>query len=320
MAKTYEKLCIREMAPGCNVEGFFLLVSANVKTSNNGSQFLAGHLCDKDAEIDFKVWDYASDIHENVGSVVKIRGAVQEYNGAQQVVVERIRMAQANDVYDIKALVPCAPIDMEAVLAEIQQVLNGLSNETYKSIALKAFDRMKNDLRRIPAAKTIHHAFVGGLLMHTYNIMQMCAAAGRVYGYDIIDMDLLLTAAFCHDMGKRKEFVLSSLGLVTDYSLQGQLLGHVTMGAMEIAEIAKECGIPADAEQLLLLQHLLLSHHGELEYGSPVTPRTIEAEILSRMDMLDARVEVYREAMATVDMGCMSDYVKAVGHPIYNHF
>jgi 3'-5' exoribonuclease len=91
------------------------------------------------------------------------------------------------------------------------------------------------------------------------------------------------------------------------------------MGAQEIADISKELNIPADSEQVLLLQHLLLSHHGELEYGSPVVPKVIEAEILSRMDMLDARIENYREVMEATDLGTMSEYVKYLGHTIYNH-
>jgi Predicted HD-superfamily hydrolase len=178
---------------------------------------------------------------------------------------------------------------------------------------------MKEVLTTLPAAISVHHAFIGGLLMHTYNIMQMCEATGRVYGDDLIDMDLLLTGAFCHDMGKRREFLLSKVGLVTEYSLPGQLMGHLVMGAQEIADIAKELNIPEESEQVLLLQHLLLSHHGELEYGSPVVPKVIEAEILSRMDMLDARIENYREVMEATDLGTMSEYVKYLGHTIYNH-
>lgn len=319
MGKTYEIIPICEMQPGCNVEGFFILQKGTVKQSSNGSHFLSLRLSDRDGEIDGKIWDYASDIHEHLGAVVKIRGSVQEYNGAKQLIVDRIRLAQAGDTYDLKDLVPSAPINVPEVMGTIEDILNRICDDTYRNIALCAFGRMKAVLATLPAAISVHHAFVGGLLMHTYNIMQMCEATGRVYGDDLIDMDLLLTGAFCHDMGKRREFLLSKVGLVTEYSLPGQLMGHLVMGAQEIADIAKELNIPEESEQVLLLQHLLLSHHGELEYGSPVVPKVIEAEILSRMDMLDARIENYREVMEATDLGTMSEYVKYLGHTIYNH-
>jgi 3'-5' exoribonuclease len=276
-------------------------------------------LSDRNGEIEGKMWDYVSDIHENVGAVVKIRGVVQEYNGNRQLIIERIRKAQEGDPYDLKDLVPSAPINIPVVLGEIERLLKALNDDTYRSIALGAFERMKEDLKTIPAAISVHHAFLGGLLMHTYNIMQMCLAAGQVYGYDIINMDLLLTGAFCHDMGKRKEFLRSELGLVTEYSVPGQLMGHLVMGAQEIAEIAQELNIPVNSEPVILLQHMLLSHHGELEFGSPVVPKIIEAEILSRMDMLDARVESYREVMEDTEIGNVSDYIKNLGHSIFNH-
>ena len=319
MGKTYEITPICEMQPGCNVEGFFILQKGTVKQSSNGSHFLSLRLSDRGGEIDGKIWDYASDIHEHLGAVVKIRGSVQEYNGAKQLIVDRIRLAQSGDTYDLKDLVPSAPINIPEVMGAIEDILNRICDDTYRNIALCAYGRMEEVLTTLPAAISVHHAFIGGLLMHTYNIMQMCEAAGRVYGDDLIDMDLLLTGAFCHDMGKRREFLLSKVGLVTEYSLPGQLMGHLVMGAQEIADIAKELSIPEESEQVLLLQHLLLSHHGELEYGSPVVPKVIEAEILSRMDMLDARIENYREVMEATDLGTMSEYVKYLGHSIYNH-
>ena len=319
MGKVYEKMTIAEMEPGNNVEGYFVLQRGNVKTSNNGKDYLACRLSDRNGEIEGKMWDYVSDIHENVGAVVKIRGVVQEYNGNRQLIIERIRKAQEGDPYDLKDLVPSAPINIPVVLGEIERLLKTLNDDTYRSIALGAFERMKEDLKTFPAAISVHHAFLGGLLMHTYNIMQMCLAAGQVYGSDIINMDLLLTGAFCHDMGKRKEFLRSELGLVTEYSVLGQLMGHLVMGAQEIAEIAQELNIPVNSEPVILLQHMLLSHHGELEFGSPVVPKIIEAEILSRMDMLDARVESYREVIEDTEIGNVSDYIKNLGHSIFNH-
>ncbi len=319
MAKIYECMTIREMEPGRNVEGFYILLRANVKSSANGSRFLTFRLGDRDGEIEAKMWDYASDIHEHAGSVVKIRGTVSEYNGIRQIIAERIRLAVPGDPYAVSDLVPSAPIDTGATMREVRGMLEQIADSTYRDIALTAWERMKDDLRTLPAAISMHHAFLGGLLMHTCNIMRMCRAAGEVYGTELVDMDLLLAGAFCHDMGKRKEYLRSELGLVTEYSVQGELMGHLTMGSEEIADIARERNIPADCPQVLLLQHLLLSHHGELEYGSPVLPKVIEAEILSRMDMLDARVESYREILDVTPEGSMSEYSKHLGHAVYRH-
>jgi 3'-5' exoribonuclease len=316
----YEKVGVKQMYNGCFAEGYFLLTAANVKTSANGSLFLACKLGDKDGEIDGKIWDYADTIHEHVGGVVKIRGSVSEYNGANQIVIDRIRLAQDGDPYDLKELVPCAPIDVDAALLAIGNMLNSITDDTYRRVALCAMERMKDVIKTIPAAKSVHHAFISGLLMHVYNMMQMSEAIGKIYGGDLIDMDLLLTGTFCHDMAKRNEFLRSEIGLVTDYTVRGKLLGHLTMGAQEIAEIGREIGEPADSEKIMLLQHMLLSHHGEPEFGAAVRPQIIEAEILSRVDMLDARIEMYREALNDIEMGTTSDFLKVMGHSIYNHF
>lgn len=317
MAKNYVNASIGEMAPGMDIQGFYLLSEANVKTSSKGGNYLAGKLSDKDNSIDFKMWDYQSDIHEHVGAVIKIRGQVSAYNGASQLVVERIRLAEPGDPYSLADLVPSAPINADSEFALVQSTLEGLKDPVYKAIALAAMDRMKDDFKKIPAAKTMHHAFLNGLLMHTSNMMKQAAAISDIYG-DLINRDLLIVGTLCHDMGKRKEFAFSQIGLVTDYTIPGQLIGHLVMGAQEIAEIAKELGIDPNSEKVLLLQHMLLSHHGQPEWGAAVEPKLMEAEILSHIDVIDARIEVYREMLLTTPVGEMSDFSKAVGNNIYN--
>lgn len=318
MAKAYLNIPISDMKAGDDVEGFFLLSGANVKTSAKGGQFLAGKLKDKSAEIDFKIWDYASDIHEQVGSVVKIRGSVSEYNGSTQLIVERIRLAQSGDTYSLKDLVPCAPIDIDKIALDVEGMLNGIRDNVYRAIALTAYDRMKDFLKVLPAAKTIHHAFLGGWLMHTSCMMNMAYSVSEVYG-SIVNLDLLLCGAFCHDIGKRKEYVLADSGLVKEYSTKGTLLGHPYMGAAEIAEIAAELKLDPNDERVILLQHMLLSHHGEPDWGAAVAPYFLEAEILYHLDVLDARIEAAREALEGTEAGTMTDYVKAFGHALYQH-
>ena len=318
MAKVYLRIPVKEMLPGDDVEGFFLLNNANVKTAANGSQFLSCKLGDKDAEIEAKVWDYQADIHEHVGSVVKVRGNVSEYNGVKQIVVDRIRLAETSDGYELSDLVPCAPINLDETANNLRDILGTIYDDDYRKIAYKVYERMGSQLKTLPAAKSMHHAFLGGWLMHTYNMMQMALATANVYG-PIINIDLLLCGTFCHDMAKRFEFNMSEIGLVNDYSVEGALLGHLVMGAEEITEIANELGISPRSEKIMLLKHMLLSHHGEPEFGAAVRPYTLEAEILHHLDMLDARIESIVEELSKTDPGAMTDRVRALGHPVYNH-
>ena len=318
MPKYYETLPIKDMEPGMDVEGFFLLGPANVKTTNSGSPFLSFKVSDKTGEVDAKMWDYHSDIHEHPGAVVKIRGSVGSYNGAKQIVAERMRLAEPSDGYNLSELVPCAPINVDSTYSRLVDVLNTIQDDTYRAIALRALVRYGEAFKTIPAGRSMHHAFLNGLLMHTYNVVMLALAVGEIYG-QLIDIDLLVTGAFCHDMGKRKEFVVSEIGLVSEYSIPGNLLGHLVMGAQEIVDIARELNLDENSEKVLLLQHMLLSHHGEPEFGAAVPPKCLEAEILSRLDMLDAKVEMYRETAEKTEPGKMSDFARGFNRAVYIH-
>ena len=172
-------------------------------------------------------------------------------------------------------------------------------------------------LAAIPAAKSVHHAFLGGLLMHTANMMRIADFLAGMYP-ETIDRSLLLCGTLLHDMAKEREFVFSQLGLATDYSVKGQLLGHLVMGAQEAAETAQRLGVPE--EKSVLLQHLILSHHGEPEFGAAVRPVCAESELLSYIDMIDSRMEIYREVLGATPLGGFSDRVFALdGKKLYHH-
>ena len=153
--------------------------------------------------------------------------------------------------------------------------------------------------------------------MHTGNMMQLADFLAGMYA-DTVDRSLLLAGTFAHDLQKEREFRFSALGLVTDYSVPGQLLGHLVMGAQEIAEIAKELDVPE--EKSVLLQHLVLSHHGEPEFGAAVRPACAESELLSYIDMIDSRMEIYHEVLGATPLGGFSDRVFALdGKKLYHH-
>ena len=251
------------------------------------------------------------------GKVVKIRGSVSEFRGALQVTVERIRLAGEDDRYDVTALVPTAPIDGEAMYASVEALLDSITDADYKAVCRELLRRHSESFRTIPAAKSVHHGFLHGLLMHTGNMMQLADFLAGMYA-DTVDRSLLLAGTFAHDLQKEREFRFSALGLVTDYSVPGQLLGHLVMGAQEIAEIAKELDVPE--EKSVLLQHLVLSHHGEPEFGAAVRPVCAESELLSYIDMIDSRMEIYREVLGATPLGGFSDRVFALdGKKLYHH-
>lgn len=310
----YNKL-IAEMSLSDEVEGFYVLKAAYPKTTATGKPFLSASLSDRSGSIEIKVWDYSGPISSaDEGNVVKIRGTVSEFRGTPQVTVDRIRLADDNDTYDLSALVPVAPIDVDTTMAEVERLISSITDADYRKICSTMMARHKESLKSIPAAKSVHHGFISGLLMHTATMMKTADFLAGLYG-DIIDRSLLLAGTFLHDFAKESEFTFSQLGLVTEYSVKGQLLGHLVMGAQEVSNVAAELGIPEDKS--VLLQHMILSHHGEPEFGAAVKPICAESELLSLIDMLDSRMEIYRETLAGLQVGEVSSRIFALDKRVF---
>lgn len=313
----YNKL-IMDMTLGDDVEGFYILKAAYPKTTASGKPFLSATLSDKTGAIEIKVWDYTGPIASaDEGKVVKIRGNVSEYRGTPQITVDRIRLADENDQYDVSALVPVAPIDVDATMDELKALIASIKDEDYRKVCQIFLEQHYDAWKNTPAAKSIHHGFLSGLLMHTTTMLKIADFLAGLYG-DIIDRSLLLAGTFLHDFGKQQEFTLSQLGLVTDYSVKGQLLGHLVMGAQEVAKLAAVIGTPED--KAVLLQHMILSHHGEPEFGAAVKPICAESELLSQIDMIDSRMEIYRETLQDMQVGEVSNRIFALDKRVYKHF
>ena len=309
---------LSQMVPGDRVEGFYILKEGTIKTSNSGKPFLSATLSDRSGNLDLKAWDYSGPVGapEDAGKVVKVRGDVTEYRGTTQLTASNIRMATAEDGYDVSALVPTAPIDRDETLEAVQTLVRSLEDADYRQVAQTMLSRHLETFRGIPAAKSVHHSFLSGLLMHTANMLRLADFLAGLYP-QIIDRSLLLTGTLLHDFAKEREFTFSQLGMVTDYSRKGQLLGHLVMGAQEIAQVAAELGTPE--EKSLLLQHMILSHHGEPEFGAAVKPMFAEADLLSQIDMLDSRMEIYAETLPGVPTGTFSSRIFSLDKRIYHH-
>lgn len=308
---------IHSLQVGQEVAGFYILKSAFPKTTSSGKPFLNAVLSDRTGAIDAKVWDYAGPINSSdEGKVVYIQGTVTEFRGAAQVNVDLLRLADSRDSYDRTALVPVAPIDAEAMFSEVKGLLDSISDPDYKAVALELLNRHERTFRDIPAAKSVHHGFLNGLLMHTGNMMKLADFLAGLYP-EFVDRSLLLAGTFAHDLQKETEFAFSELGLVTRYTVKGQLLGHLVLGAQEVTEIAKQLGTPE--EKSVLLQHLLLSHHGEPEFGAAVLPICAESELLSYIDKIDSRMEIYREVLQELEPGEVSRRIFALDKRVYRH-
>ena len=311
-------LPIARMARGIDIEGFYLLKSAFPKVTVSGKPFLTAVLADESGTIEAKVWDYSGPIGErDAGKVIKVRGSVSDYRGALQVTIDKLRLAAEDDHVDVSRLVRVAPIDRAGAYADITRLVSTLEDADYRAVCEEMLRRHEDAFRTIPAAKSVHHSFLSGLLMHTYNMLRLADFLAAQYA-DSVDRSLLLAGTLLHDFGKEREFTFSELGLVTDYSTKGQLLGHLVMGAQEIAALSAELDLPE--EKTMLLEHLILSHHGEPEFGAAVLPQCAEAELLSLIDQIDSRMEIYREALAPLKNGEFSQRIFALDNRrIYKH-
>ena len=306
---------IADMRSGDTVEGFYILKGAFPKTTAAGKPFLSATLADTSGVIEAKVWDYSGPIgSSDEGKVIKLRGTVSEYRGSPQIVIDRIRLRMESDPVDLSALVSVAPIDTDAYLQKVKDLVDSMEDGDYQALCRTMLARHLADFQQIPAAKSVHHSFLRGLLMHTVDMLTMAEFLAGQYSA-VIDRDLLLAGTLLHDFAKAKEFAFSELGLVTGYSTKGQLLGHLVMGAQEAADTAKELGVPDDKS--MLLQHMILSHHGEPEFGAAVRPLFAEAELLSQIDTIDSRMEIYREVLNDLSVGEFSDRIFALERRVY---
>lgn len=282
-------------------DGFCLVRSCEKKINVKGVPYLDLILCDKSGEINSKLWDYKEEIHGTYapGDLVKIRGTVTQYNGADQLRIDKIRHVNELDNVDMSQFVPTAEYEGRMMLDEIYAVIDAVKDSELKNLTYAIIKDNEEKLLFWPAAFKLHHAMRGGLLYHTLSILRMAQSVCKIY--PSVDSDLLFCGAILHDICKIDEFEISSAGIVTSYSVKGELLGHLVMGAMKISEKAKELGISENTA--MLVEHMIISHHGTPEFGSAIRPMFLEASILSQLDTLDATIFEIESAAGAVNEG-----------------
>jgi len=286
---------LNEFAEGDRISGVFLCKKAATLTTKNGKEYMSLTLMDKTANTDAKIWEPNSDAIGDFDELdyIDVQGDVTVFNGAIQVNIRRLRRADDGE-YDPSDYLPMSPYDAEGMYTQLKNVVETVKNPFLNRL-LKSFfvedAAFVDSFRKNSAAKTVHHGFVGGLIQHTLAVTRLCKFYTKAY--PVLDHDLLISAALLHDIGKVRELTKFP---ENDYSDDGQLLGHIYMGAEMVAERVRQIeGFPP--KLLSELQHCILAHHGELEYGSPKTPELIEAYALHMADNTDAKMETFTEAL-----------------------
>ena len=300
------------------VEAFCIVKSCDKKVSSKGDTYLDITLSDKGGEISAKLWNYSPDEHGEYGAddLVKVRGTLSKYQGNDQLRIDRSRPVLPSDNVSIEDFVQSAEYSGEQMLSELISIANGFEDNTIKQLTLSLIERNREALLFWPAAYKLHHAIRGGLLLHTLSIVRLCERVCEIYPN--VDRELLIAGAMLHDIAKTNEFEVSQTGTATGYSVKGNLIGHLAEGAMMIRETARELSL--DMETSMLLEHMVLSHHGDPEFGACQRPAFLEAILLSQLDMLDATVFEVNDATAKLETGEFSGRMWALDNrKLYNH-
>ncbi len=299
-------------------EGFCIIKSLEKRMSKNGSSYYDMTLADMDGEVNAKLWD-VKDVPEmqfEPMDFVKVRGAFVTFNEMQQFRLDRIRKVTPADNVNISDYVPSAALSGEVMLEEIEKVIDDFSDYELKLLTRSILDSCREKLLYWPAAKGLHHAIRSGLLMHTLSILRLAKAVCSIYTY--VNYDLLCAGAILHDLSKIDEIDANETGMPGEYTAKGNLVGHLVLGAIKINEEGKKLGVSEDT--LMLLEHMLISHHGVPEYGAAKEPMFPEAMLLSMLDDLDAKMYESQQALSETEPGGFTQKLwNFDNRKLYNH-
>ncbi len=311
------KTQLEQNANGKVATGFMLIKTIEKKIATNNSAYLNLVLSDKGGEISAKLWNYSPEKHGEyeTGDIIKVQGTIEEFKGSPQFRVERIRPKMGTDEVTMDDLVASAPFSSKDMLAEIRKTIEGFQNQNIAKLVSYLVEKAGDGFLINSAALRMHHAMRGGLIYHTYSMMKAAKALCNVYPF--LNSDLVLGGIIIHDLGKCKEIQFADTGLAVEYTPKGNMTGHLVGGAIDIALAAKELNI--DDECVTLLQHIVLSHHGIPEFGSPIAPMFPEAQVVSAIDKLDAELFEMLSAMSGVDVGSTTSKVWGLDRKLYRH-
>lgn len=298
--------------------GYCIVKSCERKLNKNGEPYLDMVLSDRSGEINAKLWKYDENLHGiyEPNSLIKVQGTISKFNDADQLRIDRIRKVNETDDVKIEDYVSSAVYTGEKMFDELICLAEGFNDKDLSLLVTTILNDNKEKLLYYPAAFKLHHAMRSGLLQHTLSIVRLAQSVCKFYPF--VDSDLLLGGAILHDIAKLEELISNETGIASGYSVEGTLIGHLVKGAMLVDKTAERLGVPH--EKAVLLEHMLISHHGDPEFGAAVRPLFIEADILAALDRLDARIVEVNNAVSGVEAGGFSTRQWALDNrAFYNH-
>lgn len=290
-------------------EGFYLIKSAEVRQTRAGKNYLAFTFQDDTGVIEGKLWDaQPHNVEEfTAGKVVHMQGRREVYNNTPQVNQLTLRLPKAGEPNDPADFKEKPPVDQKEIRDYLSQMIFKIENSVWQRVVRSLYSKYDKKFYSYPAAKTNHHAFESGLAFHTATMVKLADAIGDIYPQ--LNKSLLFAGIMLHDLAKVIEL---SGPENTEYTVRGNLIGHIALIDEELTKTLMELKIDDSKEEVIVLRHVLLSHHGLLEYGSPVRPKIMEAEILHMIDNLDAEMMMMTAALGLVDPGEMSNKIFAL--------
>ncbi len=316
-----QRIAINQLQEGDVINQIFVLTDKVLGTTSTNKQFLRAECLDSTGKIHCRMWNISRDLYDKIKSpsFVQLKGRIEVYQGHLQLIAESITAVENPDKINRADFLRTTGKNVPDMVKRLHEILATITDADLKAL-VDSFLQDKPFMDRFmtsPAASGLHHAWLGGLLEHTLSVLELAMVICP--RYPDINQDLVVAGLFFHDMGKTEE-LSSQFGF--EYTDTGRLIGHVVLGAMWIhkraSEVSAKLGRPLSPRVLMVLEHLILSHHGEPEFGAAVTPKTPEAVIINLIDNLDAKVQMVLDAVSdpTVE-GDWTDYKKVFGSPIY---
>lgn len=305
-----KQIFVEELKQNANIIDFFMVKMIGLKTGGNNKIYLDLKLGDKTGEVNSKKWDVADDEKDMLeeikeGDLVKVKASVTDWQNQKQLRVTRIRKAVDSDGLKLEDFVKAAPENPVHMYEYILDVAKSMEDEDLRRVTVRVLDDNREKLMYYPAAMRNHHAEFAGLLWHMKRMVMAGLKLCDVY--TDLDKDMLAAGVIVHDIEKIHEIHSDLNGVSPGYSFEGQMLGHIVMGIKYLEKLGDELGI--SREKLIMLEHMILSHHYEPEFGSPKKPLFPEAEMLHYLDIMDARMFDMSEALSTAKPGDFSDRV-----------
>lgn len=299
---------MKEIDNGKRIVGFYVAKAVEQRTTKTDKPYIDMTLSDSTGDVNAKWWDIKSFSDADAivaGKMVKIEGTLDRYQDVIQLTIKQVRLTVEKDGVKIEDYVRSAPIEVEDMMADIRTYIGKIEDPFFKKIVIELVSEKVDKLKYFPAAMKNHHALRGGLLYHTTSMLKLAEHVADLYPN--LNRGLLYAGVIIHDLEKVTEMNSNEMGIVSDYTTEGKLFGHISLGIINLKKVAEKVGAPE--EQTNLLMHMVLAHHGKKEYGSPILPLIPEAEALHHIDNIDAKMNTFASALEGVEPGNFSERI-----------